>query len=155
LALKSKELIMALAGRLYIKNFDGDPEEFVRRGNVGPVAEYVNVSSLGSSTIVGNLLRVRLTDKGSALVPNLQRKGYNINREMSLVGGDGKIYTGSVNLTVNLPGGAVLDVDAIKNMVYQTISFVTDFPTMDDPSGAGTADTVSESFLIAVRIQEV
>lgn len=117
--------------------------------------EYSDHSILGSPSILENGMKVRLTSKpGSS--PDAERNSHNTNRTMKVKGADGKVYTASVNLTVQFPGGDVISLSALSDMVRDVVIVATNLTNASDPDSedVGIGNIVDSQYMSSVRFQE-
>lgn len=109
---------MSFPDKLFLGPTSGVAKEFVRVQDLASESLYRDKAALGSPSIIENSLRIRTTEKGSLREPSTWRGTHNLNRVMSVMV-EGKVYTASVNLTVTLPGGNVVDDSAISAMLSE------------------------------------
>lgn len=147
---------MSLYPHLYLGlNGTGDPRDFVRINQVGDSARYFNMASIESTTRSADELIVRASTSGQATSPSTYKKRHNLVRTLSIVGADGKIYTGQVSLTTTLPGGTVFNADHLTELLGDVLNLATNYLGADNPTGAVIEGQVSEAFVDVVRTLQV
>lgn len=129
---------MALSSIINLVKQTGGSNKFVRNREELLKSSYVNMTTLGAIGILRDTLSFRGEEKGSPKDPSLQTRRHNINRVLSLSGADGKTYTATVNLTVVLPGGNVIDVPTIKNLVGDVVACTTVLEFANNPDVPAT-----------------
>lgn len=127
------------------------PRPFVRTQAVGDKSLYVNLLTVSSPTILVDTIEFRASSKGSALSPNTQRKTYNVKREFTVVGTDTKVYTASVNFTVNFPGGNSIPIESLTQMVFDVVAIATNVGELSGVDG-GIVTGVSPEYMAQAQL---
>jgi hypothetical protein len=132
---------------------DSVVKSFVRNRLMDQQSFYTDMSIIGSPTIQSNTLALRASSKGPVTSPSTQKNAYNMNRSISIMGADGKVYTASVNLTVAFPGGNVISSAALESMVEDIVILAVNFNGANSPSSGMVAEGYDISpFINQVRI---
>jgi hypothetical protein len=125
---------------------------FTRVVNETGLSRYKDVASVDSPTILENDLLIRTTEKGSPRDPLTHKRTLNMSRVMSVnVVGSG-VYTGSVNLTVTIPGGSVIDSTALKSMVGDLLALAVDLENAGTNAGSVLDQAISPAYALAAKL---
>jgi hypothetical protein len=147
-------VIVSQLNKVYILTDDG-PQEYVRVSESPDETKYVNRTTFDSNTISSDLLYFRKSERGPANQPNAQRRTYNVKRDRTIIGGDGKPYPFGVSLTITMPGGAVVDSGQVSSAIQEIVTLVTNLQGVNVSGGATILDTVSTNFVDSVRMLEI
>lgn len=112
-------------------------------------SSYTNVYSLVDPLVIRDTIDVRASEKGSPKDPSTMQRRHNLNRVYSRMGGDNKVYTITVNLSVVLPGGNVIDGSMIEDIVHDICVLASNLESVDDAADMNAA--VSAAYILAVQ----
>lgn len=149
---------MAFPSTLSIKDFAAlSVKKFVRTlSTTTSELTYVGLASLGSISVMVDTIRIRASTRGTAKIPHLQKKSFNVQRSLSIRGADGNPYDITVNLTIVTPGGNVISGTVVKGAIHDVLAIVTDCEALsNEDEGAGHVATISQTFSTAALVLQL
>jgi hypothetical protein len=128
--------------------------QFIRNRQQDRAASYVNVYTLDSLDVVRDTLDIRSSETGDSNQPSSVQRRHNVNRTYACKGLDQKVYKATVNLTVVIPGGAVIDSSMVDELLSDVLSVATNLSVIGDPGGPteNISNDIDAMFLQAIQI---